>query len=194
MKKLITFNEEKDLIIPHNLAHLYMYMFMIKDKDYFGSEARSRYNRHLFLNEGLETIFKQIYPKVYTIILDGHHYHFKPTKFQSNELETNNIWFIDTGRKITIVIGEDASSSLVASLFGQTTEEIESLCELPTINESLYNVASRRLIEILRSGNWLYFLRVEVMRQDSYEFEVEFGNYLYVAENHRKFLKQLFQL
>lgn len=58
--------EENQFYIPKNLTHFFMYAFMISQHEVFEKKnANFLVNRHQFMKEGLETIVKIIYPKVY---------------------------------------------------------------------------------------------------------------------------------
>lgn len=188
------------MIEPH-FIDLFMYSFMIRDQEYFNKASpHFQYNKYKLFTEGLETIVKRIYPKVFEIFRNSEDkYEFRNIKFESHRLETDGVYYIDNGYKLTIVIGEDCPQEHLKRIFGiSRMEDILELCYIPEVfaegTRSEENRIATELVEYMRSCNELYYLPLSIIRHDSHSFEMEFGRYLYAANSHKKFFKHLLML
>lgn len=65
------------------------------------------------MKEGLETIVKKIYPKVYEFYPE-----IKGLKFKSKSFLHDSIRIIDNGKFLTIVVGDEVQSKILMNVFG----------------------------------------------------------------------------
>ena len=90
-------------MIPKNLVNFFMYIFMLIQNQMCDKTTNSyfQYNKLTFMREGLETITKNLYPKVYEFYPE-----ITPLKFKPKSLTHDTIRIVDNGKTITLVVGD----------------------------------------------------------------------------------------
>lgn len=72
-----------------------------------------QYNKLTFIREGLETITKSLYPKVYEFYPE-----IRPLKFKPKSFTHEAIRIVDNGKTITLVVGDEVKMTTLLSLLG----------------------------------------------------------------------------
>lgn len=80
-----------------------MYIFMLIQNQMCDKTTNSyfQYNKLTFMREGLETITKNLYPKVYEFYPE-----IRPLKFKPKSLTHDSIRIVDNGKTITLIVGD----------------------------------------------------------------------------------------
>lgn len=80
------------------------------DKSY---NSYFQYSKLTFLREGLETITKILYPKVYEFYPE-----IIPLKFKPKSFTHEAIRIVDNGKTVTLVVGDEVKTTVLLSMLG----------------------------------------------------------------------------
>ncbi len=189
------------LIMPERLKEFCMYMLgLVKCRAFKGgSETSDRrvYEMRMIRSMGALELSLYLYPRIYALhnlqadegFTDQQTGHLKmPPAMRATfgRVETGGVYLVDNGQQCLIWLEKQTSPNLIADLFGQDKDSLQSLdaytSSLPLLQTHL-NCQVRNIVEFLRTLRGSKGLTIQLARQGIDGAEYEFARMLVEDRN-----------